>query len=119
MNNSNLDEQIKKLEAEFAIIIKACNDWEHHVHEDFNGYGCMAILGMHAYHLNRERGFCDANDESHYQHNLARDKDGKLMEATMHWVSLSLTARRLCDQIKKLKIDRGDYKPNNKRKLKT
>ena len=106
---SPLDEQIEELEAQHAAHRLICNEWEHHVHEDFNGYGCFAILNMHAYHLNVARGFGSCNDESVYQSKVAKDKDGTRLEAAMHWVKLSLVSRDLHDQILELKKQRGDF----------
>ena len=106
---SPLDEQIEELEAQHAAHRLICNEWEHHVHEDFNGYGCFAILSMHAYHLNVARGFGSCNDESVYQSRVTKDKDGTRLEAAMHWVKLSLVSRDLHDQILELKKQRGDF----------
>ena len=96
---SPLDKQIEELEAQHATQKLICGEWEHHVHEDFNGYGCFAILNMHAYHLNAARGFGSSNCESNYQSKLAQDKDGTWLEAAMHWVKLSLVSRNLHAQI--------------------
>ena len=104
-----LDEQIEELEAQHATQKLICGEWEHHVHEDFNGYGCFAILSMHAYHLNVARGLGSCNDESVYQSKVAKDKDGTRLEAAMHWVKLSLVSRDLHDQILELKKQRGDF----------
>ena len=101
-----LDEQIKVLETQYAAHMLVCNEWEHHVHEDFNGYGCFAIFNMHAYHLNVARGLGSCNDESVYQSKLAKDKDGTWLQAAMHWVKLSLERRNLYDQILELKKQR-------------
>jgi hypothetical protein len=106
---SPLDEQIEVLEAQMVAQTILCNEWEHHVHEDFNGYGCFAILNMHAYHLNVARGFGSGNDESNYQSEIARDKDGTWLECAMHWVKLSLECSRIRSQIRVLKNQRGDY----------
>ena len=106
---SPLDEQIEVLEAQMAAQKLLCNEWEHHVHEDFNGYGCLAILNMHAYHLNVARGFGKGNSESNYQSKLAQDKDGTWLECAMHWVQLSLVCRDLHAQILELKKQRGDF----------
>jgi hypothetical protein len=111
-----LNKQIEVLEAQQAAQTLICNEWEHHVHEDFNGYGCFAILNMHAYHLNVARGFGKSNDESNYQSEIARDKDGALLECAMHWVKLSLECSRIGAQIRVLKNQRGDFTRNIRKK---
>ena len=111
-----LDEQIEALEAQYAAHRMICNDWEHHVHEDFNGYGCFAILSMYSYHLNVARGFGSCNDESVYQSRVAKDKDGTRLEAAMHWVKLSLESSNIRAQIFELKKQRGDFTRNIRKK---
>lgn len=111
-----LDEQIEVLEAQQAAQMLICNEWEHHVHEDFNGYGCFAILDMHSYHLNVARGFGSSNDENNYQSKVAQDKDGTRLEAAMHWVKLSLESSNIRAQIFELKKQRGDFTRNIRKK---
>jgi hypothetical protein len=113
---SPLDEQIEVLEEQMAKQMSLCNEWEHHVYEDFNGYGCFAILNMHAYHLNVARGFGKSNDESNYQSEIARDKDGTWLECAMHWVKLSLVCSSIREQIHVLKKQRGDFTRNIRKK---
>ena len=106
---SHIDEQIEVLEEQMAAQTLVCNEWEHHIYEDFNGYGCMAILNMHAYHLNVARGFGASNSESNYQSHVTKDKDGTWLAAAMHWVKLSLVNSQIRDQILELKTQRGDF----------
>lgn len=113
---SPLDAQIKELEEQDKIAMIACKEWSHHVHEDFNGYGCFAILNMHAYHCNVARGFGGGNNETNYQSNLQRDKDGTWLQTAMHWVELSLHRSNIHKQIMKLQTERGDFTPKKRRK---
>jgi len=116
---SPLDEQIRELEEQHKKAMIVCNEWDHHVHEDFNGYGCFAILNMHAYHCNVARGFGKANDETNYQNHLARDKDGTWLQTAMHWVELSLHLSNIHKQIMKLRTERGDFTPKKRRNKST
>jgi hypothetical protein len=103
------DDRIEELEQQHAVARASCNEWEHHIHEDFNGYGCIAILNFHAYHLNIARGFGKSNSESNYQYHLSKDKDGKWLEAAMHWTTLSLASHEIHKEILKLQAERGDF----------
>jgi len=111
-----LDEQIEALEAQHAAHRLICKEWEHHVHEDFNGYGCFAILSMYSYHLNVARGFGSSNDENNYQSKVAQDKDGTRLEAATHWVKLSIESSNIRAQIFELKKQRGDFTRNIRKK---
>lgn len=111
-----LDERISELETQLEVARASCEEWDHHIREDFNGYGCLAILNFHAYHLNIARGFGGANCESNYQEHLSRDKEGKWLEAAIHWTTLSITYQEIYTEIHKLKTERGVFtrKPRNK-----
>ena len=100
---SPLDLEIDALEAQYKLAVDACKEWQHHIRENYNGYGTLGILNMHAYLGNVERGFGHGNDERNFQAHRSRDKDDRWLEEAKHGTILSKKVREISKQIRELK----------------
>lgn len=111
-----LDLEIDALEAQYKLAADACNVWEDHVHENYNGYGTLGILNMHAYLNNIARGFGHCNDERNFQEHRSRDKEDRWWEEAQRGNVLSVKASAIRQQIRERQVLRGDYTKNTRKK---
>ena len=113
---SPLDLEIDALEAQYKLAADACNVWEDHVHENYNGYGTLGILNMHAYLNNIARGFGHCNDERNFQEHRSRDKEDRWWVEAQRGNVLSVKASAIRQQIRERQVLRGDYTKNARKK---
>jgi hypothetical protein len=104
-----IDQEIADIEAQRLVAGKLAEEWEHFVHENYNGYGADAIMNMMCYHENVRKGFGKYNCESNYIEHSQRDKDGTWLEEAMRGVELYMTCSHFTKKITDKKKERGDY----------
>jgi hypothetical protein len=104
-----ITQEIADLETHRAASGKLTEEWEHFVHENYNGYGADAIMNMMCYHENVQKGFGTYNCESNYIEHSQRDKDGTWLEEAMRGVELYMNCSRFTKKITDKKKERGDY----------
>lgn len=104
-----ITQEIDELEIQRLAAGKIAQEWDHFVHENYNGYGTDAIMNMMCYHQNIRKGFGKHNCESNYIEHSKRDKDGTWLEEAMRGVELYMICSSFTKLITEKKKERGDY----------
>ncbi len=112
-----IDQEIADIEVQRLAAGKIAQEWDHFVHENYNGYGTDAIMNMMCYHQNIRKGFGKHNCESNYIEHSQRDKDGTWLEEAMRGVELYMTCSSFTKKITDKKKERGDYEKYSRVKV--